>query len=96
MTTTANTGCGEPVIELSGSGAGPFTLSLRESYDGYNWSTGETTASIEALAPYGQWYWVTVTSAGPCEETAAILVDPDVFADAFEFGDSAEWSSSME
>jgi hypothetical protein len=39
---------------------------------------------------------VTVTSAGPCEETAAILVDPDVFADGMEFGDTAEWSSSVQ
>jgi hypothetical protein len=96
MTTTANTGCGQPVIELSGTGAGPFTLSLTESYDSYTWSTGETTPSIEPTPPYGQWYWVTVTSSGPCEETAAILVNPDVFHEGFEFGDTAEWSSSME
>jgi len=95
MTTTAGTGCTQPVIDITGAGAGPFTLSLTETYDSYTWSTAETTSSIVAGPPYGGWYWVTVTSAGPCVETAAVLVDPDVFADDFEFGDTAEWSSAV-
>jgi len=95
MTTTAGTGCTQPVIDVAGSRMGPFTLSLTESYDGYTWSTAETTSSIVAGPPYGGWYWVTVTSAGPCEETASILVDPEIFLDDFEEGDTAEWSSSV-
>jgi Leucine-rich repeat (LRR) protein len=95
MTSTASTGCAQPVIDVAGAGMGPFTLSLTESYDSYSWNTGETTSNIEANPPYGQWYWVTVTSSGPCEETAAILVDPEVFVDGFEEGDTADWSSSV-
>jgi hypothetical protein len=95
MTTTADTGCAQPVIAIAGTGDGPFTLSLTESYDTYTWSTAETTSTIAAGPPYGGWYWVTVTSPGPCTETAAVLIDPEVFTDDFEFGDTGEWSSSV-
>ena len=69
-------------------------------YDSYLWSTGETTPSIDISSSIDirpvveQWYWATVTSAGPCEETAAYLVDlAKVFADGFETGDTSVWST---
>ncbi|MEJ2085242.1 MAG: fibronectin type III domain-containing protein [Acidobacteriota bacterium] len=95
MTTTASTGCGQPNIEVQG--VPPITLSLSESYDSYLWSTGETTSSITVNPVFEQWYWVTVSSAGPCEETAATSVVPvtDIFADGFESGDVSAWTSSQ-
>jgi hypothetical protein len=93
MVTTASTGCVQPVIRMTG--AGPYTLSLAGSYDSYLWSTGETSASIVVNPPPDEWIWVTVTSAGPCEETAAILVDPNIFADGFETGDTTVWSNEV-
>jgi hypothetical protein len=96
MDTTAGTGCSQPVIEEAGFG--PFTLSLMGSYDSYTWSSGETTATIDVDPSFEQWYWVTVTSAGPCEETAATSVAPYtdlIFADGFESGGTTEWSSSV-
>ena len=90
--TTASGGCAQPTIEVAG--VGPFTLSLMASYDSYLWSTAETDPSIVVNPLFEQWYWVTVTSAGPCEETAATSVDPaSVFDDDFESGDTAAWSS---
>jgi hypothetical protein len=92
MATTASTGCAQPVIEIAG--AGPFTLSVTGSYDSYLWSTGETTSSIVVGTLVGKWYWVTVTSTGPCEETTAISGAPVSlsFADGFESGDTSAWS----
>jgi Leucine-rich repeat (LRR) protein len=95
MTATADTGCTQPIIEVSGVGIGPFTLSLTESFGSYLWSTAEATSSIVAGPPYGQWYWVTVNPGGPCEETVAVLVDPEVFTDGFESGGTADWSSAV-
>jgi hypothetical protein len=91
--TTSSSGCAQPVIRMAG--AGPFTLSLIGTYDSYLWSTGETTPTIEVNPPPDEWFWVTVTSAGGCEESAATLVDPNIFADGFESGDSALWSSTV-
>jgi hypothetical protein len=93
MVTTASTGCNEPVIRIAG--AGPYTLSLAGSYDSYLWSTGATTESIVVNPPPDEWFWVTVTSSGPCEETAAILVEPEIFTDGFESGDTAVWSNEV-
>ena len=93
--TTASTGCGQPVIEKSGTG--PFTLTLTESYNDYQWNTGETTASINVDPLSEQWIWVRVLS-GPCNEAAVISVAPIVplvFSDGFESGDTTEWSSSV-
>jgi len=88
--TTSSFACAQPVIRMSG--AGPFTLSLIGTYDGYLWSTGETTPTIEVNPPPDEWFWVTVTSAGGCEESAATLVDPNIFADGFESGNTTAWS----
>jgi hypothetical protein len=93
--TTADTGCSQPVIDISGTGMGPFTLSLTEGYGSYLWSTGETTATIDVDSTSGQWYWVTVNPGGPCEETAAVFLDPEIFTDGFESGGTTEWSSEV-
>lgn len=90
---TGSTGCAEPAIEITG--LGPFNLSVTGSFDSYLWNTGATTSSIVVDPPTEQWYWVTVTSAGPCEETAATPVDPGmslIFADGFESGGTSAWS----
>jgi hypothetical protein len=91
--TTSSFGCAQPVVRIAG--AGPFTLSLIGTYDSYLWSTGETAPTIEVNPPPDEWFWVTVTSAGGCEESAATLVDPNIFADGFESGDSALWSTTV-
>jgi len=96
METTADTECGQPVI--TATGVGPFTLSLTESYDSYAWNTGETTPSIIVDPSSEQWYAVAVTSTGPCDEAAAISVtpiEPLVFSDGFESGDTTEWSGTV-
>jgi hypothetical protein len=95
MATTASVGCAQPVIEIAWGD--PTTLSVPGSYDSHLWSTGETTSTIGITPLFEQWYWVTVTSAGSCEETAATLVDPTslIFADGFERGDTSAWSSTV-
>jgi len=95
MATTASTGCAQPIIEIVWGN--PITLSVPGSYDSYFWSTGETTPTIDIVPLFEQWYGVTVTSAGPCEETAAISVDPTapVFSDGFESGDTTLWSKTV-
>ncbi len=95
MATTANVGCDQPIIEQAG--VDPITLSLLGSYNSYLWSRGEATSSILVNPVYEQWYWVTVTSSGSCEETASTWVGPEtpVFADGFESGDTSEWSSKV-
>jgi hypothetical protein len=96
MATTADTGCGQPII--TATGVGPFTLSLTESYDSYAWNTVETTPSIIVDPSSEQWYAVAVTSTGPCDEAAAITVtpiEPLVFSDGFESGDTTEWSGTV-
>ncbi len=85
-------GCAQPIIKISWDD--PVSLSVLGFYDSYLWNTGETTPSIDISPVVEQWYWVTVTSAGPCEETAAYLVDLEkVFADGFETGDTSVWST---
>ncbi|MGB5661574.1 MAG: fibronectin type III domain-containing protein, partial [Thermoanaerobaculia bacterium] len=93
--TTASDGCAQPIIKITG--VDPITLSLIRSYDSYLWSTGETDPSIDVDPPFGQWYWVTVTSAGPCEETASTWVEPGmtIVTDGFESGDTSAWSSTV-
>jgi Leucine-rich repeat (LRR) protein len=93
--TTANAGCGQPVI--TATGMGPFTLSLTESYDSYAWNTMETTPTIVVDPTSQTWYTVAVTS-GACSEAAVISVAPIgplIFSDGFESGDTTEWSSSV-
>jgi len=95
MATTSSGGCAQPIIEQAG--VDPITLSLSTSWDSYLWSTGETDPSIVVDPQLWKWYWVTVTSTGPCEETAATWVglETPVFADGFESGDTSEWSSTV-
>jgi hypothetical protein len=95
MATTASGGCAQPTIEVAWGD--PITLSLSGSYDSYLWSTGETTASIVVDPQFEQWYWVTVTSTGPCEETASTWVgsETQIFANGFESGDATEWSTTV-
>ena len=93
--TTANMSCGRPIIEVAWGD--PIVLSVFGSYTSYLWSTGETDPSILIDPLFEQWYWVTVTSAGPCEETAATSVNPAtlVFADGFESGNTSTWSNTV-
>ena len=93
MATTASGGCAQPIIEK----VDPTTLSVLGSYDSYLWNTGETTSSIIIDPLLDQWYWVTVTSTGPCDETAIIWAGPEipVFTDGFESGDMLVWSSKV-
>ena len=95
MATTASGGCAQPIIEIAWGD--PNTLSVTGTYDSYNWSTGETTPSIVIDSLSGQWYWVTVTSAGPCEETAATsgYQGTLLLADGFESGDTTRWSNTV-
>jgi hypothetical protein len=94
MATTASLGCAQPIIEIAWGD--PITLSVSGSYDSYLWSTGETTSSIDIDPLWDQWYWVTVTSAGPCDETGAKWVDPaTLFTDGFESGNTTLWSSTV-
>jgi hypothetical protein len=91
MATTANTGCAQPTIEITWGD--PITLSVPGSYDSYLWNTGETTSAIDIDPLVERWYWVTVTSAGPCEETAAVATP--IFLDGFESGDTTAWSAAV-
>jgi hypothetical protein len=93
MATTASGGCAQPDIEK----VDPTTLSVLGSYNTYLWNTGETTSSIVIDPLLDQWYWVRVTSTGPCDETATIWGGPaiPVFADDFESGDTSAWSSKV-
>lgn len=95
MVTTTSGGCAEPAIEIEWGD--PITLSVPGSWDSYLWITGETTPTIDITPVYDQWYWVTVTSTGPCEETGAVWVDPTtpIFLDGFESGSTTEWSSAV-
>jgi len=95
MATTESGGCAQPIIVQTGDD--PITLSLTGTYDGYLWSTGEATSSIVVDPQLWRWYWVTVTSTGPCEETTATWVGPEtpVFADGFESGDTSAWSDAV-
>jgi len=95
MATTATMGCAQPNLEIAWGD--PVTLAVPGSWDSYLWITGETTSSILIEPLFEQWYWVTVTSAGPCEETAALSVDPvPIFADGFETGDTSAWSTTVQ
>ena len=97
MATTASVGC-VAAVHRDCVGAHPITLSVPGSYDSYLWNTGDTTSSIFIDPLFEQWYWVTVSSAGPCDETAATSVDPttpDIFANGFESGDCTDWSTTV-
>lgn len=93
--TTTSGGCAQPTLEQAG--VDPITLSLSATWDSYLWSTGETTSSIAVDPQLWQWYWVTVTSTGPCEETASTWVDSETsfFSDGFESGDTSAWSDTV-
>jgi Leucine-rich repeat (LRR) protein len=91
MATTADTSCAQPIIEIAWGDQ--ITLSVPGSYDSYLWNTGATTSAIDIDPLVEHWYWVTVTSAGPCEETAAVATP--VFLDGFESGDTTRWSASV-
>ncbi len=95
--TTADTGSIAPVIRKSGTS--PWTLFTTEIFDSYLWSTGETTRIISVDPSDTTWYWVTTTLAGSSDESATVLVDPnlpaEIFADGFEGGTTAEWSTTI-
>ncbi len=93
MATTADTGCAAPAIDLAWGD--PAVLSLTSGYDSYLWSTGETGPTILVDPNNPRFYWVTVTSSGPCQESAIELVDPLFFSDGFESGGVGGWSSAV-
>lgn len=93
MSTTAATGCAAPVIDITWGN--PTTLSLTSGYDSYFWNTGETSPTIGVDPNDPRFYWVTVTSPGPCQESAIVLVDPLLFSDGFESGDLGQWSLAV-
>ncbi len=90
MATTSNLGCAQPVITMTWGD--PTILSVPGSFDSHLWNTGETTSSID-VSPYEtRFYWATVASSGPCQESAVILVDQQsIFTDGFESGDTSAW-----
>lgn len=96
MPTTESAGCAQPIIQQTGEN--PITLSLAGGHDSYLWNTGQGTASIDVDPTIWRWYWVTVTNAGPCEETATTWVGPPIpfFQDGFESGNTAGWSGSVQ
>ncbi len=91
----SNIGCVRPTLVVAWED--PITVSVSESFDSYLWSTDATTSAIDITALFEQWYWVTVTSAGSCEDTAAVSVDPNapIFFDDFESGDTVMWSLTV-
>jgi Leucine-rich repeat (LRR) protein len=92
--TTGSVGCAAPSIAKTG--AHPATLGVTGEFSTYDWSTGETTATVVVDPLVPSWYWVNVTWTGPCDETAAILVDPsEVFSDGFENGLTTSWSGAV-
>jgi Leucine Rich repeats (2 copies)/Leucine Rich Repeat len=93
MSTTAATGCAAPGIEISWGY--PTTLSLTMNFDSYAWSTGETSPAIAVDPSVTRFYWVTVASSGPCQESAIVLVDQVVFSDDFDSGDDGAWSNAV-
>ncbi len=67
--------------------------------DSYLWSTGETTRIISVEPSDTTWYWVTTTAAGSSDESATLMVDPnlpaEIFADGFEDGTTVSWSKTI-
>lgn len=94
---TASTGpggCATPVITRAGTGS--LTLGVEGTYSSYEWSTGEATETITVDPTEPEWYWVTVTWPGPCEEAAATLVMPGhIFTSGFEEGGTYSWSAAV-
>ncbi len=72
MATTAGLGCPQPTISITRSDE--ITLSLNDAFESYLWSTDETAPIIVVDPESPEWFWVTVTFDGGCEETASVLV----------------------
>jgi hypothetical protein len=89
--TTSNFGCATPTIAITGHSA-PFSLSVTSSHDSFEWSTGETAASIAVDPPGDGWYWVRALGPGSCDE-AAVVSPTLLFSDGFETGNLSPWSS---
>lgn len=90
--TTADLGCDQPVIEVTWGD--PTILGVPGSFGGFVWNTGETSPSISVDPSITRYYWVTVTSAGSCQDSAAILIDEQpIFTDGFESGNTQAWTS---
>jgi Leucine-rich repeat (LRR) protein len=89
MATTSDLGCPQPEIFVDYGG--DTILSVPGSFTSFLWSTGESSATVIVDPPEPTWYWVTVTSSGGCEDSAAKLV-LDLFGDGFETGDTSAWT----
>jgi hypothetical protein len=90
---TASNGCGMPIIGIGEMP--PWTLGVTESFDSYLWSTGASTQNIVVTPTEETSYWVTTTSSG-CGESAAVTLDPVIFADGLESGSTGEWSTASQ
>ncbi len=91
--TTSDSGCATPTITITGHSA-PFSLSVTSGHDSYEWSTGETAASIVVDPPGDGWYWVRALGPGSCDE-AAVVSPTLLFGDGFETGNLSPWSSAV-
>jgi Leucine-rich repeat (LRR) protein len=94
-------GCTAPVISIVWNGP-VATLSVPNIYDTYEWGSVTppsglgTTNTIDVSPGALQDFWVTITTISPpCKEAALIHVDPGLFADGFESGDTSLWSTSV-
>jgi len=91
---TGDTGCPAPSISITMQH--PWQLTVDGSHDSYRWSTGESGQNITVSPTAPTWYWVETSSTGPCDEYAAVLVEPNrVFSDGFELGDTTGWSGTQ-
>ncbi len=71
MVTTSEQGCSTPQV-ISSVTDGSTVLTLERMHDTVEWSTGETTTTIE-VEPSSTWYWVKTTGPDSREEAAVAL-----------------------
>jgi hypothetical protein len=93
MVTTSDLGCVAPAVMITHLG-GSSTLTVTTTHDALQWSTGATTQSISIDPSQRKCYWVRATGPGWCDESAVVCF-PGIFADGFETGSLARWSSSV-
>jgi hypothetical protein len=90
MVTTSDTGCAAPQVSVSSTC--PTVLTVVSSHGSYEWSTLETTTSIEVQPATATWYWVRAFGPGSCDEAVQVFVRSCIFSDGFESSDTSAWS----